>query len=166
MRTRGCFHLTDRRRPAVSPLVRTLDRGNRRFVRLVDQHDCRATPPGPRQARAQRARTLCRGYDGVELWRAALVQTATRFVRLIEQLPELLELALLQQLRREAGARGLAHDVHGARTQWLAQRALEARQPFRGPARQPQQLREPDLETLHRRFRSEERRVGKEGRAR
>src|SRR2546425_3017132 len=150
VRPRRCLDLADRRRSAVGPFVRTLDRGNRLLVRSVHEHDRRAAPPRTGQARTQRTGTLRRGYDGIELRRAALVQTPTRFVRLIQQLAELPELALLQQLRREPRAGGLAHDVHGARTQWLAQRPLETRQPLRRPARQPLQLRQFDLETFHR----------------
>src|SRR6267143_600162 len=111
-----------------------------------------ADPPCSGEPRAQRASPLRRAHDRIELRRAALVQTSTRFVRLVQQLAKLSEFPLLQQLRREPGPRGLAHDVDRARAQRLAQRPLEARQPLRRPARQPLELRQLDFEPLHRRL--------------
>src|SRR5881396_7953 len=77
------MYLTDRRRPAVGPLIRTLDRGNCLRVGLVHQDNRCATPPCTREPRAERTGTLGRRHDRVELRRAAVVQPATRFVRFV-----------------------------------------------------------------------------------
>ncbi|PYO96855.1 MAG: hypothetical protein DMD60_08870 [Gemmatimonadetes bacterium] len=57
-----------------------------------------------------------------------------------------------EQLRAEPCPRGLADHVERAGAQWLRQCALETRQPGRGPAREPNQLRQLDLEPRHGRF--------------
>src|SRR2546429_9330425 len=76
-----------------------------------------------------------------QLRRAAGVEAAAGFVRLVQQLAEPLDLTPGEQLRPEAGARRLAHDVQRPRAHRLAQRPLEPGQPLPPPAREPPEPR-------------------------
>src|SRR5260221_350820 len=143
------MHLIDRRLAAVcgAECAPNLARYLRLTVpalafALSQKHQHRAPPTRTGESGTERAGPTRRHDDRIEFGRAAVVKLPAGFVGLIEQLTEPLQVPAGKQLCAEPGACCLPDDMERAGAERLGQRALEARQPGRGPAGEPAELRQ------------------------